>query len=556
MEVAARELIPALVAAAPPGHALHRVRQPRRGAGPWDELIPRSRCRCASPTALEWVRGEQQLLPRLAARAGVDLRPLARHDRARVGALPARRDGARPDLPRASRRRTPGIRALGMRVLVPLAVRRSDRVIVDSQSDQARPRRAARDRPAERIDVVPLGLGSPARAPPLAERGVRARLDARRAARAAQRCRPSGRTRTSRALLDALALLERAPVLVLAGYPTAHEHELRARGARARLDDDVRWLGWLSRRSSRGCGRSPRGVRVPLALRGLRAAGARGDGARRAGGVLERLVAARGGGRRALLFDPHDRGAIADALARCSPAARRERLRAAGLERAASSRWERTARADARELRARAARAVGREHRLERALDREPLARCARTTRACSRAAPRRPRTTRDDRRGERPRRRPIGATTPLTPSSIELDGGVVGLAHDDAGRAAAAASTTTGRSPRGARAAACSTRARSAAWTRAASTKPGRADQPGRGRARRSPRSTASRSGPSPKMTPRRPGTRAAASATAATTLGARFSGISRPAKTTSGSAVERRSALERARRTRPRAR
>ena len=49
---------------------------------------------------------------------------------------------------------------------------------------------------------------------------------------------------------------------------------------------------------------------------------------------------------------------------------------------------------------------------------------------------------------------------------------------------------------------------------------------------------STASRSGPSPKKTPRRPGTRSAARATAATPSGARFSGIMRPANTTKGSA------------------
>ncbi len=54
-----------------------------------------------------------------------------------------------------------GMRDQGMRVLVPLAVRRAHRVIADSQStreDLIELLHAAR----ERIDVVPLGLGTPA----------------------------------------------------------------------------------------------------------------------------------------------------------------------------------------------------------------------------------------------------------------------------------------------------------------------------------------------------------------------------------------------------------
>ncbi len=50
---------------------------------------------------------------------------------------------------------------------------------------------------------------------------------------------------------------------------------------------------------------------------------------------------------------------------------------------------------------------------------------------------------------------------------------------------------------------------------------------------------STSPRWSPSPNTTPRRPGTDAAAATTALTTAGARFSGMWRPANTTTGSAV-----------------
>ena len=93
MEIVARELLPALLeAAARP--ALHRVRQPRgrRGrAARGTSWCPRCACPYAPGNRAEWVRGEQQLLPRLAARAGVDvLHSLGQH-RARLGPLPARR---------------------------------------------------------------------------------------------------------------------------------------------------------------------------------------------------------------------------------------------------------------------------------------------------------------------------------------------------------------------------------------------------------------------------------------------------------------------------------
>src|ERR1035441_5625307 len=140
------------------GHALPGVRQPRGGGG----------------RRLQGVLGEQALLPAAGARAGVRLM----HSMASTAPVWGRfrrvvtvHDLIYARFPEAHA----GIREKGMRVLVPLAARRSDRVIVDSQSTR-------RDLielvgvASERIDVVPLGLGAVRRQAPMPEDEVRARL--------------------------------------------------------------------------------------------------------------------------------------------------------------------------------------------------------------------------------------------------------------------------------------------------------------------------------------------------------------------------------------------
>ncbi len=82
---------------------------------------------------VQWVLGEQTLLPRLAAREGVDLV----HSLASTAPLWGRfrkvvtvHDLIYARFPEAHS----GIRDKGMKVLVPQAARRSDRVIADSHS--------------------------------------------------------------------------------------------------------------------------------------------------------------------------------------------------------------------------------------------------------------------------------------------------------------------------------------------------------------------------------------------------------------------------------------
>ena len=193
---------------------------------------------------------------------------------------------------------------------------------------------------ADRIDVVPLGLGTVRREEPLAERDTRARFDLgeRSAILSLSAKRPH---KNLLALIGALARLpaEDRPVLVLPGYPTAHEAELRER-VRARwawTATCASRLG-LRPRSSRACGRSRDAFVFPSLYEGfglpVLEAMARGVPVACSNASSLPEVA----GDAALLFDPRDEAAIAAALVRLlSDRAFAERLRAAGLSACASS---------------------------------------------------------------------------------------------------------------------------------------------------------------------------------------------------------------------------
>src|SRR5207245_7850343 len=75
MEVAARELIPALVGLAPELRFTAFVNREaaRAGGGPWGELIPAVTVPVNARSRVQWVAGEQTLLPRAAVHARVDL---------------------------------------------------------------------------------------------------------------------------------------------------------------------------------------------------------------------------------------------------------------------------------------------------------------------------------------------------------------------------------------------------------------------------------------------------------------------------------------------------
>src|SRR5439155_14020725 len=129
-------------------------------------------------------------------------------------------------------------------------------------------------------------------------------------------------------------------------------------------------------------------------------------------------------------------------------------------------------------------------------------------------------------------------ATTPFLPSSTSSSAALSGPLTTTVGVPSAAASTTTSPYPSRREGKRWQRARRSVSRTSSAGAKPGALTEPS------SPcssirRRTVSRSGPSPKISARRPGIRVRARATAGTTAGACFSGICRPAKTTSGSAA-----------------
>jgi glycosyltransferase involved in cell wall biosynthesis len=346
MEVYARELIPALLAAAPDMRFTAFVNREAAaaGGGPWGELLPAVTVPVNARSRAQWVLGEQTLLPRLAARAGVELV----HSLASTAPLWGRfrrvvtvHDLIYARFPEAHS----GLRERGMKVLVPWATRRSRRVIADSQSTREDLIELL-GIGAERIDVVPLGLGSVRREKPLAEAETRARfeLGERRVVLSLSAKRPH---KNLGALIGALAEIpaEDRPLLVLPGYPTWHEQELRERAAAVGVAGDVRFLGWLTAAEIEGLWAIAEAFVFPSLYEGfglpVLEAMARGVPVACSNASSLPEVA----GEAALLFDPHDEHAIASALRELlGDRALAETMRARGLERVRAFTWERTAR--------------------------------------------------------------------------------------------------------------------------------------------------------------------------------------------------------------------
>jgi glycosyltransferase involved in cell wall biosynthesis len=345
MEVVARELIPELVAAASGTSFTAFVNREAAAAGdgPWGELIPAVTVPVNARNRVEWVLGEQALLPALAARARVDLVHSLASTAPMWGGF--RRVVTVHDLIYARFPDThTGLRDKGMRLLVPGGIRRSDRVTADSTSTRDDLIALLGVDPG-RIDVVPLGLGTVQRDAPLPEREIRARLKLgeRAVVLSLSAKRPH---KNLLALIGALARLpaERRPVLVLPGYPTAYESELRARAAERGIADDIRFPAWLSGEELEGVWSIAHAFVFPSLYEGfglpVLEAMARGIPVACSNASSLPEVA----GEAALLFDPRDEPAIAASLSRLlEDEALREQLRALGLEQAQRFTWGRTA---------------------------------------------------------------------------------------------------------------------------------------------------------------------------------------------------------------------
>lgn len=344
METAARSLVPALVAAAPEVRFTAFVNREaaEAGGGPWGELVPAVTVPVRARNRVEWVRGEQQLLPGLARRAGCDLVHSLGSTAPSWGRF--RRVVTIHDLiylrfPEAHA----GLRALGMRALVPLAAHRSHRVLADSAATRDDLVALVRV-PPERVDVVPLAAPAPVVAP-TPEGVLRARLGlgARTLLLSASAKRPH---KNLLRLLDAHALLPAPrPLLVLPGYPTEHELELRARTRALGLADDVRFLGWVPAADLEGLYAASAVFVFPSLYEGfglpVLEAMARGVPV----ACSHRSSLAEVAGDAARLFDPENPASIAAAVrAILEDGDDARRLRAEGRARATTFSWERTAR--------------------------------------------------------------------------------------------------------------------------------------------------------------------------------------------------------------------
>ena len=476
--------------------------------GPWGELLPAVTVPVQRPPPRAVGPGRASAAARAGGARGDGRRAQPREHRARVGRF--RRVVTVHDLIYA---RFPeahsGIRDRGMRVLVPLGVRRCAAGNRRLAEHTRRPGRAAGARArAHRRRTAGPGRRA-ARA--AARRGADTRaLRPRRAARdpqpvgqapaqepdGADRCAGTHPTRG-------------APPAGAAGLPHL------ARGASC-ASAPRRWGSRRTCASRAGCERRARGpvgaggrVRLPVAVRGLRVARAGGDGARGARRLRRRLLAARGCGRGGAAVRSarggRDRGSTPSACSETVCCA--EDLRAKGRERARLFTWERTAHL-ALESYARSLGLSGRRHRgwlasrrscrapSQRALQRKPPGVLTQTNAPCSHAAPSRRMHAHD--------RAAIAcgsaetATNPLRPSWTSSTAALSGPATTTLGRRVgggldddhAIALATEVESMHSARASAVS--------SSSAATKPGRCDDlPDAVLGDGAPR--AARSGPSP---------------------------------------------------------
>lgn len=340
-ELYARRLIPALLGTRSDlrlvvfaGHEA----APSLAAEPWASKVELVHVPVRSRSRPRRVLAEQTLLPRAARRARVDLL----HNLQNTAP-------AMPGVPQVTTildviyKRYPethaGVLAAGVALLVPLAARRSRRILTLSESakeDIAHYLQVDRDR----IDVTPLGPGLPDDVSPVPEAELRRHLELGDApiVLTVSAKRPH---KNLERLLEAIFLVhtEPRPVLVAPGYETVFEPELRRRAG-----DRVRFLGWVDDEVLEGLYRAATGFVFPSLAEGfgLPVLEAMVRGAPVACsriGPLEEVA-----GDAALYFDPINVAEMTRAIETLlTDRELRERLRRAGPERAKAFTWQATA---------------------------------------------------------------------------------------------------------------------------------------------------------------------------------------------------------------------
>jgi glycosyltransferase involved in cell wall biosynthesis len=347
-ELYARRLIPALLSLpAPPrltlfaaGDAVVSLR-----CEPWAEDVrlealpfdPRSRVRR--------VVAEQTLLPVSARRSRIDLLHNVFTTAPAIPAAPQVTTILDVIYERFPQTHS-GARALGMRSLVPLAARRSRRVLTLSEASKRDIVGLLGVDPG-RVDVTYLGPGMPDDVEPVPERTLRDRFELGELPILLTVSAKRPHKNLDR-LFEAVARLDRPMVLVVPGYETPFEPELRTR-AEAVAPGRIRFTGWIDDAELEGLYRAATALVFPSLAEGFGLP------------VLEAMI--RGlpvacsntsslpeiARDAAAYFDPYDVGAIVDAIdSLLADADLRSRLREAGFRQAAKFRWSDTARATMR----------------------------------------------------------------------------------------------------------------------------------------------------------------------------------------------------------------
>jgi glycosyltransferase involved in cell wall biosynthesis len=342
METYARELARAL-AARRDTEVVLLLNRLVAGERAWRELGECHELPANPRRRVDWVRADQLLVPRAASRAGAEVI----HSLASTG--PAAGSLARvTTIHDLAYRVMPGshsrTRRWALAVLVPLAARRSQRLLADSAAicdELVRDLGIAR----AKIDVAPLGVRVAEQSAVTAEAALRATY--------ALADRPvvlsvSARRRHKNVprLLRAVAAIapERRPVLVMPGYRTQHEGELRELADRLDVAGDVRFLPWVAPADLEGLYRVASCSVFPSLYEGFGLpvieAMARGVPV----ACSDRGAVREAAGDAALAFDPEDAEAIRMAVERLlADPALADDLRRRGRERARLYSWDRTA---------------------------------------------------------------------------------------------------------------------------------------------------------------------------------------------------------------------
>jgi glycosyltransferase involved in cell wall biosynthesis len=292
---------------------------------------------------IEWVLGDQRHVPRAAWRVGADV------VHSLASTAPVRGRFARvTTIHDLNYKLVPethfGLRGLGMRVLVPLAARRSHRLVVDADSTRADLARHLGVEP-DKVDVVPLGVRVPPDPPVTPEPELRERLGLGERSIVLSPSAKRPHKNVARLLRAVAAMAPDArPALVVPGYPTPHEDELRELATTLGIADLVRLPPWLAAADLESLYRASACVVFPSLYEGfglpVLEAMARGVPV----ACSKRSSLPEVAGDAALMFDPEDVVAIRSALeGLLTDRGLAERLRVAGRERAATFTWERTA---------------------------------------------------------------------------------------------------------------------------------------------------------------------------------------------------------------------